>query len=74
MGNSVEHLGDFFVKDEHGEFHKVGEFGEKTVTFDMEIEDTVELEQSVPDGINIHITGSEINKIDNITIYLKEVM
>ncbi len=62
------------MKDEHGEFHKVGEFGEKTVTFDMEIEDTVELEQSVPDGINIHITGSEINKIDNITIYLKEVM
>lgn len=32
------------------------------------------LEQSVPDGINIHITGSEISRIGNIDIciYMKE--
>lgn len=46
---------------------KIGEIN----VFDPE---TGELEQFVTDGINIHITGSEINKIDNITIYLKEVM
>lgn len=30
------------------------------------------LKESVPDGINIHITGSHIDKIDNIDIYFKE--
>lgn len=30
------------------------------------------LKESVPDGINIHITGSQINKISNIDIYFKE--
>ena len=28
--------------------------------------------ESVPDDINIHITGSQINKISNIDIYFKE--
>lgn len=30
------------------------------------------LKESVPDGINIHITGSQINKINSIDIYFKE--
>ena len=30
------------------------------------------LKESVPDGINIHITGSQINKISSIDIYFKE--
>lgn len=30
------------------------------------------LKESVPDGINIHITGSQINKISNIDIYFEE--
>lgn len=78
MGNGVKHLGDLFMKDEHGEFHKVGEFGEMAVSFDsdkaMETEYSAELEECEPDGICIHITGSQINKINNIDIdlYMKE--
>lgn len=30
------------------------------------------LKESVPDGINIHITGSQIDKISNIDIYFEE--
>lgn len=35
-------------------------------------ESAAELEQSVPDGINIHISGSDINRISDINICFKE--
>ena len=76
MGNDVKHLGDLFMKDKHGEFHKVGEFGEMAMSIDsykaMEIEHSADLEECEPDSICIHITGTEISKIDNINIYMKE--
>lgn len=30
-----------------------------------------ELKEYVPEGINIHITGTQLDKIDNIEIYMK---
>lgn len=74
MGN-VKYLGDLFIKDEHGELHKVGEFGEIAGPLDsdkaLEIAPAAEPIEMIPDGINIHITGTEIKKIDNICIYFK---
>lgn len=74
MGN-VKYLGDLFIKDEHGDFHKVGEFGEIAGPLDFdkapEIAPAAELTEIIPDGINIHITGAEIERIDNICIYFK---
>lgn len=31
-----------------------------------------ELEEIIPDGINIHISGTDISRISNIEIYFKE--
>lgn len=55
---------------------------EKIFVMDVRSEETFEFEptnstdhmlkESVPDGINIHITGSQINKINSIDIYFKE--
>lgn len=43
-------------------------------TFEFEPTNSTDhmLKESVPDGINIHITGSQINKINSINIYFKE--
>ena len=55
---------------------------EKIFVMDVRSEETFEFEptnstdhmlkESVPDGINIHITGNQINKINSIDIYFKE--
>ena len=31
-----------------------------------------ELEEPVPDGISIYITGTEIDRIDNVSVYFKD--
>ena len=43
-------------------------------TFELEPTESTDhmLKESVPDGINIHITGNQINKINSIDIYFKE--
>lgn len=75
MGNNIKHLGDLFMRDEHGDFHKVGEFKEIVGPLDsdkaLEIASAVEQTEIIPDGINIHITGAEIERIDNVCIYFK---
>lgn len=60
-----------YPTDDGGAIH---EYVKDTVQTKTEIttEITTELEECVPDGINIHITGSEINRISNIDIYMKE--
>lgn len=31
-----------------------------------------DLEEMIPDGINIHITGTQIDKLQSIDVYFKE--
>lgn len=69
IGNENVKVGKLFMKD-----LKTGE----TFEFDgikpieQDITTTAASEQSVPDGINIHISGSDINRINDIYIYFKE--
>lgn len=74
MGENNTMIGKLFVKDlKTGEMFELD--GLKAVEPDTMSDPEPEghvLEQSVPDGINIHITGSQINKVSNIEIYFKE--
>lgn len=44
------------------------------VSTTLELEESLELNEYIPDGINIHITGTDLDKIGNvdINIYMKE--
>lgn len=78
MGEKNMKTGELFIKDlKTGEMFKFD--GVKPV--DLEPDDlepaaheqpTAELQEYVPDGINIYITGSEISRVSNIEIYFKE--
>ena len=72
MGENNVKVGKLFMKDlETGETFEFD--GLKPIELDtVTLEPAAELEQSVPDGINIHITGSEISRVTNIEIYFKE--
>lgn len=70
----------FGVMDKNGNMKEIKDIGEffETVIEDLkspnaEHEDycDYELEEIKPDGINIHISGTDIDKIDNINIYFK---
>ena len=75
MGDFINNtFGDLYYQDDNGDFHKLGKFCEVTLTEDAAKNmEHAELEEVIPDGINIHITGKEINRIDNVCVYFKEV-
>lgn len=72
MGENNVKVGKLFMKD-----LKTGEMFEFEGLKEVDLDTTAApeqyvLEQSVPDGINIHITGSELSRVSNIEIYFKE--
>ena len=73
MGENSVKVGKLFMKDlKTGETFEFD--GVKPIEQDITTAASEQhvLEQSVPDGINIHITGSEISRVTNIDIYFKE--
>lgn len=75
MGNESVKVGKLFMKDlKTGETFEFD--GLKPIEQDITAAASEQhvFEQSVPDGICIHITGAELDKINNIDIdiYMKE--
>lgn len=73
MGEEKLKVGKLFMKDlKTGETFEFD--GLKPIELDTAPEPAAELEESVSDGIIIHITGAHVEKIHNvdISIYMKE--
>ena len=72
MPNGEFKLGDLYMRDEEtGEMIKLEELKEVDLNITDSMEFESELEESVPDGISIYVTGTEIDRIDNICVYFK---
>ena len=75
MGENSVKVGKLFIKDlKTGEIFEFGEIKDIELEPAVTLEPAAELEESVLEGINIHITGAHLNKIHNvdISIYMKE--
>ena len=71
MGENLTKIEDLYIKDlKSGEVYKVGDL--KTIEFQTTSAPEAHELVSEADGVHIHISGSQIDKIDNIEIYFKE--